>query len=335
MTSLLFIGPLTQDIIRIEERSSRRIGGSVYYAGEACRAFSHTVTIVPLISHDTKNLLREIHRKITVKPIHVANAFSFENIYEQGNVFRRQQNILRPIGQGKGISIEDLRALDIENAGAIFLGPQSPADVPLEAMQYMYAKNKNICLYAQGFFRSFSNERVNESHWDKASEYLKETSRLILSEQQLYALTQHTVMEQALREVAQYGPQEIIVSRGQEGFLIYSQGEVMSFQYPPLVGFINPNGVTSTFAGIYLATRTEGKTPSEAGEYALHAATLKMMSWLPLRKGSKRIEEIIRLRKVLAGKFPVRLPAHHTRQHPPIGMDQCPPQTSCHGKKKM
>ncbi len=299
MAKVTLIGSLTKDIIRLEGESTSALGGSIYYAGEAFNSFDHKVTLIPLFSRENNSFLRDINRNILVKPIYVENTFLFENIYQAKDVFSRKQKILKRDFQRQGISTAHIPEHHIKTADMIFLGPQSPFDIPSSVIKHIYSLNKNICLYAQGFFRSFYEMEIKEKSWKEAGDYLKLVKVLILSEKHLQALFKKNTIHESLIEIAKIGPSEIIVSRGENGFLIYSDGKFVPVAFPFIEGTINPNGLTSTFSAVYLSERLNRETANNAAQYAIHAAFVKINSWDPLKQDRKRIEEIMAVRKFL------------------------------------
>jgi sugar/nucleoside kinase (ribokinase family) len=299
MAKILLIGSLTKDLIRIQNISKNLVGGSVYYAAEALNKFGDDVTLIPLLSLDNKSLLRHIHKRINVKPIYIKETFLFENIYSSKNIFNRKQRVLTLAGINKGITIQDLKDLNLKEYDLIYLGPQSNIDISKEVISYIFNKNKKVCLYAQGFFRNFYETEIKEQKWEEANKYLNHIYTLILSDKQLLALSKKNNIKKAILKIAQMGPKEIIVNMGKNGFLIYKDNHISPAPYPNLKGFINPNGVTSTFSAIYLSERTKNKNVENAIEYAINAAYIKMNSWQPLKKDRNRIEKIIKVHDLL------------------------------------
>jgi hypothetical protein len=299
MSKVLLLGSITKDTIHIEDMHKSSIGGSVYYAAEAFNQFGDDVTLIPIISGDNKRLLTGIHKGIKQHPVFVSSTFTFENIYSGKDVFDRKQRIVERVKD----TIEEHHIKDIGFAAfkLIFLGPQSNFDVPLDILCSVHKQNRNICLYSQGYFRHMSRTYVKSAEWDKASLYLKRIRTLILSEKHLSLLSKDQDPKKALKKVSRLGPEEIILSRGKQGFLIYSKDtdELHNAQYFNTEGFINPNGLTSTFSAVYLSMRLEGFSVKQASDYGITAAYVKMNNWLPLRKSRRQIEDIMSIRKVL------------------------------------
>jgi hypothetical protein len=300
MAKILLIGSLTRDIIQLQDIKRYSVGGSVYYASETFQKLGDEVRLVPILSKSNKSLLRELHKEIKVSPIYVNNNFFFENIYSSENVFNRKQKILRRIEDEPGIRMQEVAGMYIEQQDFIFIGPQSASDVPLNVIKNLYRRNRKICLHAQGFFRDFSSSEVGKREWKEARQYLKQIYAMVINENNLPGLSTKVDWREALKEISQQGPQEIIISRGSAGFGVYCGGKIIELSYPKLNQAINPNGVTGTFAAAYFSERMKWKTPEEAGDLAIQAAYVKMQSWKPLKKNRKRLQEINLVRKFLS-----------------------------------
>ena len=113
------------------------------------------------------------------------------------------------------------------------------------------------------------------------------------------SLSKKENIKQALQEVSNFGPKEVILSRGEKGYSVYSNGEFSSITFPKFGDLINPTGLTSTFSAVYLSQRLNGKGVKRSMNSAIHAAYVKMNTWLPLKNNDKRIEEIIKVQEFL------------------------------------
>jgi hypothetical protein len=299
MAKIILIGSLTKDLISLDNNRRYALGGSVYYAGEAFNKFDHQVTVIPLLSKDKNYLLKDIHQKIIINPIYVGNTFLLENIYSSKNIFERKQKILNHVSSDKKVNILELGNSNLNEADLIFVGPQSPFDISLETLSYIYKRNKNVCLYAQGFFRNFYETEIEEKEWKEAKKYLSKVNYLILSEKHLKSLSKKEDLRQALQEVSSFGPKEIILSQGEKGYSIYVKNKIYSTTFPRFGDLVNPNGLTSTFSAVYLSQRMDGKSVQKSMDYAIHAACIKMNTWLPLKSNKRRIDEIIKVQEFL------------------------------------
>lgn len=301
MAKITLIGPLTSDLIQLQDSRKYSIGGSIYYAAEAFHKFANDVMVIPLVPKDGKSWLRFFSAGIRMKPVYTDSAFLFQNIYSSDDLFNRCQKVLKSAKLGAGLSINEARKLDLLNTGFIFLGPQSPVDIPLRVIDYIHSRNSNICLHAQGFFRDFYEDEIKEREWKEANKYLRKVNSVILSEKQLKGLVDEDNREDALAALSRRGPKDIILNRRENGFTVFSNEEFVNVPYPKSnsKAFMNPNGVTGTFAAVYYSEKMRGLSCREAANFAINAAYVKMNTWFPLREKRKRIEEIVRVRKYL------------------------------------
>ena len=300
MSKIILIGSLTKDIITIESMQKTCVGGSVYYAAEAFNKFGDEVKLIPFLSRNNKNLLQEINKKIKVKPHFVSSTFLFENVYSSSNVFQRKQKVLGPLPIEQDIPLEEVKKIDFKKYDLIFLGPQANTDIPLDVINHISSKNKNICLHSQGFFRKFTDEEIKAKQWKKSNKYLSYSKTLIISESGLKELSETGNIKEDLEKLCKKGPEEVIINRGKKGFVVYlkKDKQLIERKYPNTDGFVNPNGITSTFAAVYLSQRLRKKSAEESADYAITAAYVKINNWLPLRKTETQIKEIMAIRKV-------------------------------------
>jgi hypothetical protein len=311
MAKILLIGPLTQDLIKIKDRVKYSLGGSVYYAAETFNGLGNNVVLAPLIAKSNKSILKDINKKIIVKPLEMEIKFLFENIYDPEKGFQRKQKLRKKNKLGASLTIKDIENLNLIDFDLIFIGPQSKKDISLEVLKYIYEKNSNICLHAQAFFREFYEDEVKEIAWKEAHNYLSYVKTVILSEKQLLALSRKNINIKRMEEPNQkiinkaialvniMGPKEIIVNQNEKGFIVFTKEKIFSSNYLSEEEFFNPNGVTGTFSAVYLSERLNCQEIKTSINHAINGANVKLNSWKPLKHNIKKIKEIVNVRNFI------------------------------------
>ncbi|NNM51810.1 MAG: adenosine kinase [Pseudomonadales bacterium] len=99
-------------------------------------------------------------------------------------------------------------------------------------------------------------------------------------------------LESALQQLSHHS-QEIVITRGSEGALVYHQGQIVNIP-AFVVAPVDTNGAGDMFAGCYLFGRCQGMPPLEAGLLASRASSEVVCQFgprLPLQRYTELLEE--------------------------------------------
>jgi sugar/nucleoside kinase (ribokinase family) len=279
MTSFLLLGPVTRDIIRKEGMSYESAGGPVYYqAGVLSRMGVETTAVVTLsLSDDT--LLDSFPEGMQIVPLFRDETMEFENCYPTDDPNQRIQKAFLPINS---IKKADLTLLDIENFDAILVSPLSPTDVPLDTFKYIYQFQVPIYLGVQGYLRHLKDDRIILKPWKDLDQFLPLVKMIFMDEVEAGVILgeNHFTLEHLAHELSQHGPEEVIITRGDRGSLVYDSKTDSTYQIPadPSPDTIDPTGLGDTYMSAYIARRHEHGDPFESGNFAAKIASLKLQT---------------------------------------------------------
>ena len=284
------IGHFAQDkiIVRGEERVSS--GGSVYYGAIALRRMGLKVAVITRLRRDDFGLLDELKDEgILVFAQPAEQTSGIENTYFTDDMDRRQ---CKPLGFAGPFRIKDMP--DIQ-AKTFLVGPIVAGEVDVSLIRMLSAKGE-VALDAQGFVRVREGDNLVFRDWPRKREGLALVDVLKVDTAEAEVLTGQTearlsAVRQAMRELAAYGPREIMLTRPQ-GVLVYADGEYHQAPFNPREVRGRTGRGDTTFAG-YLGRRLTAD-PEEACRFAAAMASLKLEQPGPFRGGIEDVERAMK-----------------------------------------
>ena len=104
-----------------------------------------------------------------------------------------------------------------------------------------------------------------ETKRDALLDVLKRVNLLIINDQELLELTQETSVMLGLASVLAYGPQAVIVKKGENGALFYDRTHTVYTPAYPIKDLIDPTGAGDTFAGGFIGVLDRSQDYSLTG----------------------------------------------------------------------
>lgn len=277
MAKFMMIGPLSRDRIVKKDTVFNSIGGAVYYQSAVFSAFGVNNTVVTTLAESDKDLLQEFHEITRVVPVYTDQTMEFENIYPDDDPNHRIQRSNIP---SNPILPTDFRDIKWETYNALLLSPLSPYDLPFKTIKYLSKQNVPIYLGAQGYLRYKEDDSLVLKPWKESKKYLKHVRILFLDEVEARVILGKTA--ESCTEIAHtlsiFGPEEVIITRGDQGALIYSKRHDEYFNIPifPPEKTVDPTGLGDTFMAAYTLKKMETDNPERCGKFASKIASLKM-----------------------------------------------------------
>jgi sugar/nucleoside kinase (ribokinase family) len=268
------IGHFARDkiIFRGEEWVSS--GGSVYYGAIPLRRMGLRVAVVTRLKQDDFGLLDELKDEgILVFAQPAERTSGIENTYFTDGMDRR---LCKPLGFAGPFRIEDLP--DIQ-ASTFLVGPIMAGEVDIPLIRTLSAKG-TMALDAQGFVRVREGESLAFRDWPQKREGLSLVDVLKVDTAEADVLTGQTDVHQAMRELAAYGPKEIVLTRPQ-GVLVYAGREYHQASFNPRE-VKGRTGRGDTCFAAYLGRRLTAD-PAEACRFAAAMTSLKLEQPGPFR----------------------------------------------------
>jgi len=281
---IAFLGQYTKD--RIISPAGMHVvdGGACFHGSAAAAALDLRVAVVTrLAAEDAARLAALLRPGIYLKAIAAAQSTCLELRYPSGNPDERilsVSSVAEPFEPG---DIEDIEAL-VWSIGASIRG-----EVGLDILKALKRRGARIGLDAQGFVRVVRNSTlIHEAAWPEKEEVLALTDVLKADIVEAELLTGTKDLRRAARELAAFGPQELVLTHG-DGVLVYAEGRYFEapFKAKNLAG---RSGRGDTCLASYLSARMIME-PSEATIWAAALTSLKMEAPGPF-SGTK--EDVLR-----------------------------------------
>jgi sugar/nucleoside kinase (ribokinase family) len=280
MPKFMIIGPLTKDRIVKKDKFFDTVGGGVYYQSAVISGFRMENTVITTLSLRDKDLLQQFRETTHIIPVYTKDTMEFENIYPDDNPNHRIQKSRVPVNPIKPSFFHDI---NLQEYDVMLLSPLSPYDIPLETIKYLHKQDIPIYLGAQGYLRRVQNDKVVLKPWEDYRSFLKLVDYLFLDELEARVILGNSSDKCA--EIAEvlstFGPEEVIITRGDRGAVIYSKnpiGNSNSYEIPafPPEEIVDPTGLGDTFMAAYAAKKQETDDPQECGRFASHVSSIKM-----------------------------------------------------------
>ncbi|MFX0092515.1 MAG: PfkB family carbohydrate kinase, partial [Candidatus Hodarchaeota archaeon] len=263
------IGHITWDLIKSKNITRKLPGGVAYYSSIALKSLGSNVCVVTKTAVKDQNLLTDLIKKGIKIFYRVSQETTFfENIYPNSLDSRIQK--VRSIADS--FTIEDLPEISVQ---MFHLGPLTKEDIPLEVLRVLSKKAK-ISLDIQGFVRKINKGEVKSVDWTEKEEGLTYVDILSTSETEAKTLSGETDVKEAAIRLSSYGIEEVIITRGTLGSLIFSKGEFCTIPSFSPRTIADATGCGDTYIAGYLHKRLRLSNISDSGRFASAIAALKI-----------------------------------------------------------
>ena len=148
-------------------------------------------------------------------------------------------------------------------------------DFSPECIEHL-AQRGRISIDVQGYLREVRGERVVSTKWADMHRVLAVTSILKLNEKEKDAISNFTDPRDVARELAALGVEEVVLTLGSEGSLIYAHREFYDIPAYKPAKLVDATGCGDTYSTGYLYARMRGAGYAEAGRFAAAMCTLKL-----------------------------------------------------------
>ena len=268
MFDVCVIGHVTKELIRINGKEQRLLGGVAYYTGVALSRLGSKTKVITRFSVVHK----DIDAVFVKENIDIVNRGSdrtteFENIYSAGMETRKQ----KVKSHADPFTISDV--FDVK-AKIFHIGPLLSRDFSVEFVRSLSRIGK-ISLDIQGLMRKIKNGMVIQET-DGRAEILKYVSILKADEFEAKAIVKEKDISFAAMSIAEYGVEEVIITRGKKGSLVCKNKKIISFPAIPPKKIVDVTGAGDTYMAGYLFQRLKSENVVKAAEFAVATATMKI-----------------------------------------------------------
>jgi sugar/nucleoside kinase (ribokinase family) len=285
MLDLIVVGNLAyDDIITPFDHRPRVFGGSVAYAALCAARLGQKVGVVSKIGrdYDVSDLITLSQAGVDVAGVkQVGGATTrFECVYDEQE--NRQQRLLDACAP---IFPEDIPDHYLQ-AQKVALLPIFD-ELPYQTVARIAAGESLICMDPQGYLRSVGqgkrncperSRRVVQRAWDDKERFLGEVDVLATSVPEMEALAGTDDLGQAVRLLAGYGPQIVLVTReggARTGFssFVYCEGRLQEIPAISPRAFVDPGGAGDSSATAFFIEYERTGDPSWSALFASAAAS--------------------------------------------------------------
>jgi sugar/nucleoside kinase (ribokinase family) len=296
MLDLIVVGNLAyDDIITPFDRRQRVFGGSVAYAGLCAARLGQKVGVVSKVGrdYDMSDLTPFSQAGVDMAGVKQVDGATtrFECVYDEQE--NRQQRLL---GACAPIFPEDIPAPYLQ-AKKVALLPIFD-ELPYQTVTRLAVGKSLVCMDPQGYLRSLGQgkracpepfdsaqdkhgRRVVQRAWDDRERFLEKVDVLATSLPELEVLAGTDDPGKAVRLLAGYGPQIVLVTReggARTGFssFVYYGGRLQEVPAIPPRAFVDPGGAGDSSATAFFVEYERTGDPSWSALFASAAASFVM-----------------------------------------------------------
>ena len=282
----MIIGPLSKDRIIKKDKVYEAVGGPVYYQSAVFSEFGIDNTVITTLAYEDEELLDLFPESAKIIPVYEERTMEFENIYSDDNPNHRIQKSKTPKNP---INPSYFDRIDFNSFNALLISPLSPYDIPLKTLIFLSKFGKPIYLGVQGYLRHINGVKISLKPCINFKDFLKQVNYLFLDELEARVVLDDINGDcgEIARSLTFFGPEEVIITRGDRGALIYSKKTADIYDIPAIhpKKLVDPTGLGDTFMAAYALKKQDIDDPLECGRFAAKISSLKME-----RKGAFRFK---------------------------------------------
>jgi sugar/nucleoside kinase (ribokinase family) len=262
----MMIGHFAKDKLVVDGSGEISSGGAVYYGSVALRRIGVRVAVVTrLHSDDFPRLDEMMQEDVHVFATSAPETSGIENIYDSADMERR---ICIPLGFAGPFQRDEIPDL---SARVVLVVPIIAGEVDLSLLQYL-AQRGPVGLDVQGFTRFREPDRLVSRPWPDMAEGLALVTYLKVDRAEAELLTGQTDLQAAARELAAYGPREVVVTQS-SGVTVCADGKIHESPFTPR-SLAGRTGRGDTCFATYVGKRLSASA-EEACRFAAAVTTLK------------------------------------------------------------
>ncbi len=295
MPNITLIGPVAKDTILKNNSRYKSAGGAVYYQSSVLSDLNINTRAIVTLSNRDKRLLDAFSKNLEIFPLFMDKTIEFQNIYPTEDPNFRIQKANIPFNP---IKVEDISSLNLKDSDIILLGPLCPHDIPLKTIEYLFNLKIPLYLGVQGYLRHLKEDKVVLHPCNDVQKYLKFIKIIFMDENEAeIILGKKLPLEKIAKKITSYGPEEVIITQGSKGAIIYSKILNKTCRIPAFSPkcIKDPTGLGDTFMAAYAAKKLEVNDPKKCGTFAAAASVIKLENKGVFKGNKELIEEKMRI----------------------------------------
>lgn len=251
---LVVVGSIGLDTIETPHAKKEEIlGGSVSYACAGASFFSST-GMVGVVGTDFPEPCMDVYRQfgIDLQGLQTAHGktFRWSGVYEQ------DMNNRRTLATELNVFGKFMPALPSDYATAPFL---FLANISPELQLHVLSQAKSPRFVAADTMDLWINIALKPLR-----EVISAVDLLTLNESEARLLSGENNLVRAAKKILGWGPQFVIIKKGEHGAMLFSESGIFVVPAYPLEIVHDPTGAGDTFAGGFMGALSEGNEVSEA-----------------------------------------------------------------------
>lgn len=282
------IGHITLDKIITPRMKVDMPGGTAFYFGHAMSHLDHSgFRLVTSLAESERKAVEDLRATgIDVRMIPSSMSVCFENKYGEDMNNRTQ----RVLAKANPFTVENLKT---EESEIFHLGTLLADDFSLDVLKYLSAKGR-VSVDAQGYLREVRGENVYSVDWNEKADALPYVDILKINEHEMEALTGLTDPRKAAVRLNNMGVNEVVITLGSEGSLIYHEGRFHEIPAYEAKDVVDATGCGDTYMAGYLYKRSQGRGVEESGRFAAAMCTIKLGAAGPFSASEDAAETMAR-----------------------------------------
>ncbi len=285
---IAFVGHYTKDTIVTPQETRTVHGGAFRYGAYVVARMGLKAAVVTRLAREDFEVVEDLTRlgvKVLAQP--TAQSTCLRLVYPTADPDRRSITVEGDAGAFTPAEVAPVQAR------VFHIGASVRGEVPLEIIEALAQKGATISLDVQGFIRVNRNGKLVHANWPEEAQILRFVDVLKTDGVEAEILTANKDIKEAAGILADFGPQEIVVTH-RDGVLVYADGRFYEAPFfPREVRGRTGRGDTCTAA--YLGKRLTAP-PSEATVWAAALTSLKMEQAGPFSREISEVEALIRER---------------------------------------
>ncbi|MGK7874132.1 MAG: PfkB family carbohydrate kinase [Xenococcaceae cyanobacterium] len=287
MFDVCAIGYITKDIVKTKTAEKTMPGGVGYYFSIALKNLGSNNSLITKVAEKDKSLLKDLIKdNIIIFNRYTQATTVFENIYPEENMDIRIQKV-HCVAQP--FNLEDIQNI---SSHIYHLGPLTKEDIPLKIIKHLSRKGK-ISLDIQGFLRKIEKGEVKNIDWKEKDEGLTYINILKADETEAKIISGEENIKKAAVKLSAYGIDEIIITLGSKGSLIYCQEKFYFIPSFPARKVVDATGCGDTYMAGYIYKRLKSSDINESGRFAAALASLKLEKSGPFNGSEEDVQNFL------------------------------------------
>ncbi len=286
MFDICTIGHLSLDKVVTAQSTKYLPGGTSFYFSKVLMHSDLKYRLITALAEQDYQPIHDLRAAgVDVQVLPSSKTVFFENVYSSTQNSRKQF-------VSQKASPFRMSQIPVTDAKIFHLGPLLNDDIPVDMIKHLSTTGL-VSLDIQGYLRHVSDKRVVHLDWVDKKSALPHVSILKANEFEMKIATGKTNVRDGARYLADLGVQEVIITLGSKGSIIYKNGIFYKIRAFKPAAVVDATGCGDTYMAGYLWQYCKGADVQEAGEFGAALATVNIGTFGPMEGPSTRVLESV------------------------------------------